>query len=72
MGPMTRVFTDYMHAKVATDSEFKTYARLYAYDKLPLNAIVESSKEEPYWTKQKINLRRCLQQRTNDCVPVST
>ena len=54
MGPMTRVFTDYMHAKVATDSEFKTYARLYAYDKLPLNAIVESSKEEPYWTKQKI------------------
>ncbi len=54
MGPVTRVFTDYVHAKVATDSEFKTYARLYAYDKLPLNAVVESSKEEPYWTKQKI------------------
>lgn len=46
---------DFMSEKPASDQQFEIFKRMYVYDKLDLNAIIESEdKSDNYWTKQKI------------------
>jgi eukaryotic-like serine/threonine-protein kinase len=52
--PVAPLINDFIHQKPASDEEFQLFARYYAYDKTSLNPAVEYSREEQYWTKEKI------------------
>ena len=47
---------DYSKETPASDEAYRIYKSLYAYDRTPLNAAVESVDESsPYWRKQKVS-----------------
>jgi formylglycine-generating enzyme required for sulfatase activity/tRNA A-37 threonylcarbamoyl transferase component Bud32 len=46
---------DFSKAKPASDEVFRTYRAMYAYDRTPLNAKVESvAADSPHWRKEKV------------------
>jgi len=53
--PVEASFRDYAKEKPAPEEFFRVYKGLYAYDKTPLNAAIESEDNtSEYWTKQKV------------------
>ena len=47
--------SDYRSFKSVPDSVFQMYERMYAYDRLPLDAKIESEDDSsPYWREQRI------------------
>ena len=47
-------FRDFMNEKPVSDETFALFLNQYAYDKTGLNAVIESSKEEEEWIKEKV------------------
>ena len=47
-------FRNYFKEKPVSDESFSHFLQLYKYDKTPLNAKIEYSKEDKDWVKQKI------------------
>ena len=47
-------FRDFLSEEPVSDETFAFFLNQYAYDKTELNAVVESSKEEEEWIKEKI------------------
>ena len=55
-GPIERAYRDYSKEKPAGDQLFEAYRGMYAYDKKPLDARVESTEDShPYWRKEKVS-----------------
>ena len=52
--PIIKPGRDYAAEKPASDKLFQIYKSLYSYDKTPLNAIVESTRQTDDWTEEKI------------------
>lgn len=53
--PIPRSFRNYFKEKPVSDAEFKIYQRLYAYDRKPLNAVIEQRTETTEdWTRQRV------------------
>lgn len=52
--PIRRDFRDYSKERPVGDAEFKVYLRQYAYDKKPLNALMESTESTDDWMRQKV------------------
>jgi serine/threonine protein kinase/formylglycine-generating enzyme required for sulfatase activity/dienelactone hydrolase len=54
--PVARLpFRDYSKEKPVSDEEFQFYKKLYAYDRIELNAVVESVDDSSrHWRKEKI------------------
>jgi predicted Ser/Thr protein kinase/dienelactone hydrolase len=48
-------FRDFLKEPIASDGTFALYVSQYGYDKTPLNAIVESVKDEGEWVREKIS-----------------
>ena len=47
---------DFMSEKPVSDQQFEIFKRMFAYDKINLNAVIESEdKSEENWVKQKIS-----------------
>jgi dienelactone hydrolase len=47
-------FRDFMTEKPVSDATFELFLRQYAYDKIPLNAAIESEQDSDDWIRQKI------------------
>jgi dienelactone hydrolase len=47
-------FRDFLSEKPVSDETFTLFLNQYAYDKTELNAVVEASKEEEEWIREKI------------------
>ena len=45
---------DFQHEKPVSDELFRIYKSMYAYDKTPLNAAVESVEDSEDWKKEKL------------------
>ena len=57
MAPRTILNRDFSKATPASDDVFRIYRNMYAYDKTPLNATVQTDVEQTGdWTRQKIVL----------------
>jgi dienelactone hydrolase len=52
--PIARVFRDYRKETPVNDAEFKVYLRMYAYDRTPLNAVIERTDTTDDWVRQKV------------------
>jgi cephalosporin-C deacetylase-like acetyl esterase len=53
--PLAPGVRNYQQEQPVSESIFRVYRDLYAYDKTPLNSVVESSdKSDPDWTKERI------------------
>jgi serine/threonine protein kinase/cephalosporin-C deacetylase-like acetyl esterase len=53
--PLSFQKSDYRNFKPVPDAVFQMYERMYAYDRLPLDAKIESEDDSsPYWRKQRI------------------
>ena len=53
--PVERLTRDYSRETPVSDDVFRVYRGLYAYDKTPLNAAIESVDESsPYWRREKV------------------
>ncbi len=58
VAPMKREFRDYSKEKPADDKTFETYRGMYAYDKTPLDAKIESRDDSnEFWKKEKVSYR---------------
>jgi formylglycine-generating enzyme required for sulfatase activity len=56
MGPLQAEFRDYSREKSVSDEVFRAYRSLYAYDKGPLNSVVESVDDSSEsWRKEKVS-----------------
>jgi eukaryotic-like serine/threonine-protein kinase len=53
--PIARVVRDYSKETPVGDAEFKVYLRQYAYDRTPLNAVIEQTDTTEDWTRQKVS-----------------
>jgi eukaryotic-like serine/threonine-protein kinase len=54
-GPVSFERADYRNVKPVPDAVFKIYEGMYAYDRTPLDAKLESEDDSsPYWRKQRI------------------
>jgi cephalosporin-C deacetylase-like acetyl esterase len=54
--PVARQVRDYSKEKPVSDDVFRVYRGLYAYDKTPLNAVVESVDEsDSRWRREKVS-----------------
>jgi len=47
---------DYRREKPAPDSVFEIYRRLYAYDRMPLQASVEATGDDEQWRRERVSL----------------
>ena len=53
--PVSFAKADYRNFKPVSDAVFQMYEHMYAYDRSPINAKVESEDDSsPYWRKQRI------------------
>ncbi len=52
---LAMAFRDYRKEKPVDDKTFNIFLNQYAYDKTPLNAKVETTIENEFWTAQKIS-----------------
>jgi eukaryotic-like serine/threonine-protein kinase len=56
MGPLHSNFRDFRHEKPVSNEVFRAYHSLYAYDKAPLNSVVESVDDSSEsWRKEKVD-----------------
>jgi dienelactone hydrolase len=56
LAPVGQLTRDYSKETPASDETYRIYKSLYAYDRTPLNATVESVDESsPYWRKEKVS-----------------
>jgi len=53
--PVEQPFRDYAKETPATDAEFNIYRRMYAYDKRPLNAVVEQTQGSNDWVRERVS-----------------
>jgi serine/threonine protein kinase/formylglycine-generating enzyme required for sulfatase activity/cephalosporin-C deacetylase-like acetyl esterase len=53
-GTVTVVARDYSREKPVSDQVFDAYKSLFAYDKTPLHAVVESVEQSENWKREKI------------------
>jgi eukaryotic-like serine/threonine-protein kinase len=54
--PVSFEKADYRNVKPVSDEAFRIYERMYAYDRTPLDARVESEDDSsPYWRKQRVS-----------------
>jgi len=53
-GPVELAHRDFTREKPVSDDVFRTYAGFYAYDPMPLHAVIDYVKDEPQWRKEKI------------------
>ncbi len=54
-GPLSFQKSDYRNFKPVPDAVFQMYERMYAYDRSPLDAKIESEDDSsPYWRQQRI------------------
>ncbi len=53
--PIAVPFRDYSKETPVSDAEFKVYLRQYAYDRKPLNTVVEQTVTTDDWTRQKVS-----------------
>jgi dienelactone hydrolase len=54
--PVEKLTRDYSHETPASDEAYRIYRGLYAYDRTPLNAAVESVDESwPHWREEKVS-----------------
>jgi cephalosporin-C deacetylase-like acetyl esterase len=49
-------FRDFLREKPVSDETFALFLNQYAYDKTELNAVIESSKEDEDWIREKVTL----------------
>jgi dienelactone hydrolase len=49
----TRV-RDYRREKPVSDAEYEIFLRLYGYEPIPLDALVEASETFPHWIREKV------------------
>jgi len=57
LAPIEWTLRDYSKEKPVSDSVFGIYRSLYAYDKTPLNAVLESTDESAeYWKMEKVTI----------------
>ena len=57
LAPIERVWRDYARAKPADDATFRVFQSLYAYDRTPLEPVVEKlPSDSPHWTKEKVTM----------------
>ncbi|HSB75027.1 MAG TPA: protein kinase [Terriglobales bacterium] len=55
LAPVQQIYRDYRKEKPVPDAVFNAYAGLYAYDRAPLDAKLESQDDSsPYWVKQRV------------------
>ena len=55
LAPIETVWRDYARAKPADDATFRVFQNFYAYDRTPLEPVVEKlPSDSPYWTKERI------------------
>jgi eukaryotic-like serine/threonine-protein kinase len=53
--PLSFERADYRNVKPVSDEIFRVYERMYAYDRTPLDAKVESQEDSsPYWRRERI------------------
>jgi dienelactone hydrolase len=52
--PVVALARNYSAERPVSEEVFRAYRDLYAYDKTPLNAVIESSDREEGWIKQRI------------------
>ena len=52
--PIINQARNYAAEKPVSDQLFQIYKSLYSYDKTPLNAVVESTRQTDEWTEEKI------------------
>lgn len=48
-------FRNYRSERPASDEMFRFYRRLYAYDRVPLHAVVERRDSSPAWIREKVS-----------------
>ena len=53
-GTVTIVARDYSREKPVSDQVFNAYKSLFAYDKTPLHAVIESVEQSENWKREKI------------------
>jgi len=57
LAPILRVWRDYWREKPVDDKAFEVFRSIYAYDRTPLDPVVERlPSASPQWTKEKITL----------------
>jgi eukaryotic-like serine/threonine-protein kinase len=55
MGPVDQLTRDYSRETPVSDETYRIFKSLYAYDRTPLNATIESVDESsPYWRREKV------------------
>ncbi len=56
VGPVSFAQADYRNVKPVSDAIFRVYEAMYAYDRTPLEAKVESQDDSlPYWRRQRVS-----------------
>jgi eukaryotic-like serine/threonine-protein kinase len=56
--PVSELSRDFSKEKPASDETFRLYQNVYSYDRIPLNAVVESVDETPaHWRTEKISFQ---------------
>jgi serine/threonine protein kinase/predicted esterase len=56
LAPVTRVWRDYSKEKPADDSAFRVIKGLYAYDRIPLDPVVETLSSDSRWRRERITV----------------
>jgi cephalosporin-C deacetylase-like acetyl esterase len=57
LAPIEWTRRDFSKEKPVPESVFRIYRSLYAYDRTPLNSVLESTDESPeYWRKEKVTI----------------
>jgi len=57
LAPILRVWRDYSREKPVDDAAFEVFRSIYAYDRTPLEAVVERLPSSvPHWTKEKVTM----------------
>ncbi len=57
LAPVERLWRDYAREKPVDDQTFRIFENLYAYDRTPLEPVVESlSSASPHWRMEKITM----------------
>jgi len=57
LAPILRIWRDYSREKPVDETAFEVFRSIYAYDRTPLNPVVERlPSASPNWTKEKITM----------------
>ena len=57
LAPIARIWRDYSREKPVDDTAFEVFRSIYAYDRTPLDPVVERlPSASPHWTKEKVTM----------------